>query len=406
METLGQRIRRLREAQGLSQADLAGDDLTRGYISQVENDQVTPSRLALDVIARRLGRPPGFFTHEPQERDVSVLRLMMRHARQLVRRKKWGAAAERLQEARSLAAEWGQEEIEGEIWSEMARLLAMQGRHREAADMYRQLLTSGLAMSGFQRARVKASIGYLLYRLGQNLDARQWLQQADQDLKGLSGAEARRLRTTTLLNLGHVCTRLELWDDALSACKGAVALAVHSGDAEREGLALLCEGAVRLQLAEYDRARAAFTQSLSIFQHQPAEQGNVMACVYNLAKISAKTGDAEGALIGYRRYRQFMHAAGNPVEEARAFIAEGEVYVERGDRAAAVRARDAAQSLLNQAHDPLIHVELLCLDGSLARLSGDETTARQRYHTALSVAKAHQWGQVCREIESLLGQPS
>ena len=58
---IGQTIRRIRLSQGLTQSDLAGDDFSKSYISQLERGSVVPSLRALDVLAGRLGVPSTFF---------------------------------------------------------------------------------------------------------------------------------------------------------------------------------------------------------------------------------------------------------------------------------------------------------------------------------------------------------
>jgi len=59
--TLGERVRAARHALGLSQAQLAGDELTKGFISQVEAGLVRPSLRSLQIIASRLGRSLDYF---------------------------------------------------------------------------------------------------------------------------------------------------------------------------------------------------------------------------------------------------------------------------------------------------------------------------------------------------------
>jgi transcriptional regulator with XRE-family HTH domain len=61
-QVVGERIRRRRREQGLSLRDLAGRiGMTAGYLSRVENQQVTPSLDALQSIAAALGVPMFFF---------------------------------------------------------------------------------------------------------------------------------------------------------------------------------------------------------------------------------------------------------------------------------------------------------------------------------------------------------
>src|SRR5438128_7486936 len=59
--TLGERVRAVRHELGMSQAQLAGDELTKGFISQVEAGLVRPSLRSLQIIAGRLGKGIEYF---------------------------------------------------------------------------------------------------------------------------------------------------------------------------------------------------------------------------------------------------------------------------------------------------------------------------------------------------------
>ena len=62
--TVGTRIRAARLAAGLTQEELGGTELTKGFISQVELDRVRPSLRSLQIIATRLGRDVHEFLDE------------------------------------------------------------------------------------------------------------------------------------------------------------------------------------------------------------------------------------------------------------------------------------------------------------------------------------------------------
>ncbi|WP_375200404.1 helix-turn-helix domain-containing protein [Bacillus sp. RS11] len=55
MDSLGTRIRKLRKERKLTLEALAGDRLTKGMLSQIENDKAKPSMESLEYIAERLG---------------------------------------------------------------------------------------------------------------------------------------------------------------------------------------------------------------------------------------------------------------------------------------------------------------------------------------------------------------
>jgi transcriptional regulator with XRE-family HTH domain len=55
VETVGQRLHRLRAEQGLSQRDLAQPGVSYAYISRIEAGTRTPSAKALRALAAKLG---------------------------------------------------------------------------------------------------------------------------------------------------------------------------------------------------------------------------------------------------------------------------------------------------------------------------------------------------------------
>ncbi|MDI3473484.1 MAG: hypothetical protein PWQ20_1233 [Thermotogaceae bacterium] len=69
---IGEKIRRLRLSRGLTQEELAvRTDLTRGFISQLENDKTSPSIVTLEKILTALGTDlKHFFADETEQKVV------------------------------------------------------------------------------------------------------------------------------------------------------------------------------------------------------------------------------------------------------------------------------------------------------------------------------------------------
>ena len=57
---LGERLRQLRVAAGLTQTDLAGERFSKEYISQIERGKTRPTPETVDWLALRLGVDAGF----------------------------------------------------------------------------------------------------------------------------------------------------------------------------------------------------------------------------------------------------------------------------------------------------------------------------------------------------------
>src|SRR5215472_8960248 len=76
-DTLGQRIRRLRQERRMTLAQVAGQDFTRAFLNQVEMGKCYPSTRLLRVIASRLGAPVDYLVDGSArllERELAVER--------------------------------------------------------------------------------------------------------------------------------------------------------------------------------------------------------------------------------------------------------------------------------------------------------------------------------------------
>lgn len=62
--TIGQRIFAARQALGLSQRQLAGENITRNMLSAIEHDKARPSLETLQYLSQKLGKPVGWFLGE------------------------------------------------------------------------------------------------------------------------------------------------------------------------------------------------------------------------------------------------------------------------------------------------------------------------------------------------------
>lgn len=63
-QSLGTRIKNLRKELKMTQTDLAGSEMTKSMLSQIENNLATPSMKNLQYIASRLGRPASYFLED------------------------------------------------------------------------------------------------------------------------------------------------------------------------------------------------------------------------------------------------------------------------------------------------------------------------------------------------------
>src|SRR5256885_11702935 len=84
-EELGARIRKARMNLGLSLADVAQQDFSRAFLSQIELGRSRPSTKILQIIAERLKRPVEYFLQDP-ESSSTLLELRLAEATTRIRR--------------------------------------------------------------------------------------------------------------------------------------------------------------------------------------------------------------------------------------------------------------------------------------------------------------------------------
>src|ERR671930_1873725 len=60
---LGERLRQLRVAAGMTQTELAGDRFSKEYVSQIERGKTRPTRETIEWLAGRLGVDAGFLAN-------------------------------------------------------------------------------------------------------------------------------------------------------------------------------------------------------------------------------------------------------------------------------------------------------------------------------------------------------
>ncbi|HDW8004144.1 TPA: helix-turn-helix transcriptional regulator [Bacillus cereus] len=76
MATLGEKIKALRKEKKLTQTALAGSELTKSMLSQIENGKATPSMKTLQYIAEKLECETSFLLEEDEEEIVELIQKM------------------------------------------------------------------------------------------------------------------------------------------------------------------------------------------------------------------------------------------------------------------------------------------------------------------------------------------
>jgi transcriptional regulator with XRE-family HTH domain len=155
----GRRLRELRTERGLSQAAVAGDDMSTGYLSRLESGARQPTARAVAYLAERLQVDPSEFD-EPSVGSVAEALALATSAEGDEALKKLAAALE-LSPAVDPTLRWQA------LWL-LAGAAAGRGARREEADLLEELVrTSEELMLPELRCRARAQFARCLRSLGE-----------------------------------------------------------------------------------------------------------------------------------------------------------------------------------------------------------------------------------------------
>lgn len=265
MASLGKRIRARRKELGLTQQQLGGRELTKGFISLLEKDRAKPSVETLVRLAGRLQRPVSYFLEHDTPLRLKAAHAALSVAWVAVKQGDFTRAAESFQEALKLAKSHHDQSIEAECHIGLGFALAS----LRQLDLARRNVLRGKHLAEVTKAEhhlVRAShvLGVIAYYERNFRDAREHFlegfrrfREVDHPDKGLGGI--------LLYNLGN--TYMELGEHAEAArwYQEALALLEPTEDLHRLGLVYLQLGATHRERGDYDTALSHLRRAENLF---------------------------------------------------------------------------------------------------------------------------------------------
>ncbi|MCY0879447.1 MAG: helix-turn-helix domain-containing protein [Firmicutes bacterium] len=343
---VGEKIRDARKKLGLTQEQLAGHELTKSYVSQVELGRIRPSRKALEIIAKRLDKPIGYFLDNDEEaRTVEVL---LKASEALWLSHRLDEALVGLEEARHLAERMGSDILLAKIQSMMGRLEMSRQRYSEAREHLRA------ALDRLSPQEDPAVVADIALALGEVTAAQGLFHEAvayfHQSVDIARKAQLRQPLARALSQYGDFCAQHHEWFSALSLYQEAYAAASPEG---REAAEL--EVRVAVALCHLDRAEEAQSWVSKAAQRlADVKPGDARYCLtVDVARCFLRTGQLDEALTLVRALR--AESLQRPVPPQ--CLAEA---IETGIQLARLRtsedwSAEAIEWALGQLDDPIFH---------------------------------------------------
>lgn len=381
---LGERVRTARRELGMSQAQLAGQELTKGFISQLESGLVRPSIRSLQVLANRLGKPLDYFLgDEPLAagKRVAFHRLAAE------------AAAER--------EEWS--EVRGQV----GLALEQSPEPRERAQLLRFLAQADVAdkdpEAAFERisealgvietANEPAEAAQLLYTRGAAYSLMGQLVAATEAFEACRDIIERfeivepRLRAKLMVALGTMYRRLNRTTKALSAYESALAIASRSSE-----IAMAARGYMGIAVSMYDSgeldgAISNYRRALELFR-KVSDTEFELNVLQSLAAVHFEQGEIDTARVAAERAMKRAIEVGSSHWAAVAEVVLARVAIAEQRVDDALRMTKHAETILAGSGDELQRADALRVMGAAYETSGQAANADKSYRTSLETYTA------------------
>jgi tetratricopeptide (TPR) repeat protein len=164
---LGDRLRLLRVAAGLTQTELAGDRFSKEYVSQIERGKTRPTAETVAWLAKRLDVDPAFLSSGVSTDERGRVEALLARAEALSKSYQYKEAIAAYEDVRAAVAATNSQELDvrtrsGEAWARM-----QEGDVRTAIELLNsaRALAEGSIFSDVDRAEIVFKLGVCRYKL-------------------------------------------------------------------------------------------------------------------------------------------------------------------------------------------------------------------------------------------------
>jgi HTH-type transcriptional regulator, quorum sensing regulator NprR len=377
--TLGERVRAARRELGMSQAQLAGQELTKGFISQVEAGLVRPSLRSLQIISGRLGRGIEYFVGDQPLSATKRVHFHRVAAEAAAERSDWGAVRVevntgfsygpvRVERGRLLRILAQAELAEGQTENAFEHLndaLALLDPAADAADVAAVLHLRGSAYGG---------IGQLVAAIEAFEAARETIERNE--------VLDTRLRSRVLVALGTAYRRTNRTAKALSTYEAALALATRASEMDVAARSYMGIAVAHYDEGDLDAAIGAYERAKDIFE-RIADVSHELSVLHSLAWVHIDQGKYEEARELAERCRARACAVGDDHMVAVAETELARVLLGTGDLDGAVKVAGHAAQALASANDDRQRASALRVIGAAEHARKDYASSDAAYREAI-----------------------
>jgi len=380
-QTLGERVRTARREAGLSQAQLAGDELTKGFISQIESGLVRPSIRSLQHIAQTLGRSLDYFIADEPLAATKRVTFHRLAAEAAAERADWAAATSEATAGLAVASDVAER-------AAFLRLLASaalnQGRREEAFDR----VAEGLALLDVTKQPL--DVARLMYVRGQAYgDAGQLVASTEafetvRDIVERYEILDPRLRARVAVALGTTYRRLGRTTKAIASYESALATASRANELKLAAQGFMGMAVSHYDAGELDAAIASYERALDLFE-RVSETSFELNVRQSLASIHFEQGHVAQARDLADRAIVRAAEVGDEHWGAVAQVVRARVLLSDGNADEARRIARQAERVLAAVGDQIQRADALRVVAAASEARGETAEADRAYKQSIEL---------------------
>src|SRR3954465_48328 len=353
---LGERLRQLRVAAGLTQTDLAGDRFSKEHVSQIQRGKTRPTRDTIEWLAQKLGVDPGFLERGVSADERRRVETLLARAEALTESHQHEEAIVEYENCKTAVLATGVTELEvrhlaGEAWarmenSEIKPAIELLNRARMLAD--------APEFSDVDRADLFFRLGVCPYQLSSIATAVNLLNEALALAEG-SELPCDRLRADILGWRSRCYRRQRDLEAAREDVERALELAQALDDPRKTADTYFQASLVSERMGHWVQARN-YAERAKTHYEQINDERNVGRLLNILGGLNFQLGKPEQAVEDLKNAERVLLERGSDAEAANVVSSLAHVHLHTGDVKTAEKEARHALSLMEDRDDFLYHV--------------------------------------------------
>jgi HTH-type transcriptional regulator, quorum sensing regulator NprR len=394
---IGKRIKETRTQLGISQRQLAGEDMTRAYVSLIEKGHATPSEKTLRVIANRLDKPLSYFLGDDDEDSMEISEAMLERA---IKKAREGQIESAFKIANRIFSTTQSLPVTVDTYFFIMETKLNQQLYDEVLECGEEALPQILELKDRHAlVRYYMLTGKAAFRIENFTTANKSYKMAVKYSDQLKKLQDEKIKALTFLGTTNI--RLGNIEEAIEYYIQATEEVEMTGDRLLHGQILMGLGKAYLLIKEYELSLTWAEKSISLLEDY--EQEKVYA-LHNKAIVNHLLGNEEEAIYTLKECLQIYKNSNQLLKQAYIMEELTKINIEKGQYDKAKQYCKEAIKLLEDEDDGVLRGKLYREMGQILQHEGQSDQGyyflRMSYDLLIRLKVANEAGESLHLLQS------